>query len=224
MGGQNDYIRTPPSAVPAPPPTHYRGPNVGQKRRNPEPANDTNDEADERYSSKYRLSNAVFRPEDRPKGSAAGANSLQGWLEHSPAPPLASNVSTSTVAQAYSARPIQGVNPTAAAEAPCFAPPPPLRLDQRERATPSVLVPSPHAPTHGLKKRNTEQAIDNGNAELVSFRVMRRQLVPPPEVPLHRPPRSFTSISQSSYSKQHGSGAKPPPTNNRYQPMPTAGI
>jgi hypothetical protein len=77
MGGQSDYIRTPPSAVPASPQKHDRGPNVGQKRRNPEPANDTNDEADEPYSSKYRLSNAVSRPEDRPKGSAAGARSLR---------------------------------------------------------------------------------------------------------------------------------------------------
>ena len=186
VGGQNDYIRTPPSAVPAPPPKHYRGPNVGQKRRNPEPANDTNDEADERYSSKYRLCNAAVRPEDRPKGSAAGAHSLQGLLGHSPAPSLASNVTTSTVARAYSARPIQGVNRTAAAKAPCFALPPPLRLDQRERAAPSVLVPSPHVPIHGQKKRNAEQATDNDNAEAGGFRVKRRLQVPPSTVPLYR--------------------------------------
>jgi hypothetical protein len=186
VGGQNDYIRTPPSAVPAPPPKHDRGPNVGQKRRNPEPANDTNDEADERYSSKYRLSKAVFRPEDRPKGSAAGARSLQDLPDHSPAPSLASNVTTTTVARAYSAWPIQGVNRIAAAKAPCFALPPPLRLDQRERAAPSVLVPSPHVPIHAQKKRNTEQANDNDDAEAGGFRVKRRLQVPPPPVPLYR--------------------------------------
>jgi hypothetical protein len=213
VGRQDDYIQTPPSAVPAPPPKHYRGPNVGQKRKNPEPANDTNDEADGRYPSKYRLCNAVVRPEDRPKGSAAGAHSLQGLLEHSPAPSRASNVTTPTVARAYSARPIQGVNRTAAVKAPCFAPPPPLRLDQRERAAPSVLVPSPHVPIHGQKKRNTVQANDSDDAEAGAFRVKRRQLGPPSPVPLYRrcpATRSFKSITQGLYSKQHATLAKPP--------------
>jgi hypothetical protein len=205
------------SASPTPR-TFSRAPTVRQKRMNPEPANDTDDEADERYSAKYQLFKAVFSPEDRPKGSAAAAHALQGFPDHSQAPPLASNVATSTVARADSACPIEGVNRTAAAKAPRFAPPPPLRQGQRERAAHSVLVPSPHVPIHGQKRRNSEQANENGDEEPGGFSVKRRRLVPPPPVPLHRrcpAKRSSSLFTRELCSKKHATLAVPPPTKSR---------
>jgi hypothetical protein len=153
-----------------------------------------------------------------PRGSGSDCASEAGSCDQSQAPPLASNVATSTVARADSALPIEGVNRTAAAKAPRFAPPPPLRQGQRERAAHSVLVPSPHVPIHGQKRRNSEQANENGDEEPVGFSVKRRWLVPPLPVPLHRrcpAKRSSSLFTRELYSKKHATLAGPPPTKSR---------
>jgi hypothetical protein len=182
----------PPSAVPAPPPKHFRVPTVRQKRRNPE-------------------------PENRHKGSAAAAYALQGFPDQSQAPPLASNVATSTVARADSAWRIEGFKRTPA-KARHLASPPPLRQGQRERAAHSVLVPSPIVPIHGQKRRNSEQAKENGDEEPGRFSVKRRSLGPPPPVPWYRrcpAKRSSSLFTKELYSKKHATLAVPPPTTSR---------
>jgi hypothetical protein len=144
---------------------------------------------------------------------AATANPLQGLLDLSQAPYIASlapNVATSSVALAF-----------------VMPPPPPPTQDQRERAAArSLLMPPPPVPIHRQKRRNPEPA-DDYSAKRRLFQSIFKpddrakgsaassvQMPPPPSVPRYRrcpADRQATDFTKELHPKTRATFVMPPP-------------